>query len=68
MKDVFDIGCKRICSTVVLAHVSPLASDVKHTLNTMNYCAPLRVAVNDKKIMERDDRNPTNWDANRIRS
>jgi hypothetical protein len=68
MKDVFDVGCKRMCSTVVLAHVSPLASDVKHTLNTMNYSAPLRVAVNMEKILERDDRDPANWDADRIRS
>ena len=67
MKDVFDIGCARMCSTVVLAHVSPLAGDVKHTGNTVNYSAPLRVAVNDKKRMERDDADPANWGADRIK-
>ena len=68
MKDVFDIGCARMCSTVVLAHVSPLASDVKHTTNTVNYSAPLRVAVNDKKRMEKDKDDPANWGPEQIRS
>ncbi|KAL3766364.1 hypothetical protein ACHAW5_000903 [Stephanodiscus triporus] len=67
MKDVFDIGCTRMCSTVVLAHVSPLACDVRHTMNTMKYSAPLRVVAKDRKNMERDERDPANWDAERIR-
>ena len=68
MKDVFDVGCARMCSTIVLAHVSPLAGDVRHTTNTMNYSTPLRVAVNDRKKMERDERDPANWDSDRIRN
>jgi len=40
MKDVFDAGCKRLCSTVVLATVSPLASDCSHSANTLKYSSP----------------------------
>ena len=42
MKDVFDVGCARLCSTVVISCVSPLARDAPHTLNTLGYSAPLR--------------------------
>jgi len=41
MKDVFDAGCTRLCSTVVLATCSPLASDVSHSANTLKYSSPL---------------------------
>ena len=64
MKDVFDISCKRLCSTVVLAHVSPLASDVKHSTSTLQYAAPLRVAARKKpagKKYEKDTRDPALW-------
>ena len=61
MKDVFDIGCARMCSTVVLAHVSPSASDLKHSKNTVTYSAPLRVAVNSNRRMEKDNMDPVNW-------
>ena len=45
MKDVFDIGCTRLCSTVVVTACSPLAMDVAHTGNTLKYSSPLRVAA-----------------------
>lgn len=62
MKDVFDIGCSRLCSTVVLSCISPLAKDAPHTLNTLGYAAPLRVAVQlPKGPMERDERDPALW-------
>ena len=35
MKDVFHAGCTRLCSTVVLATCSPLASDCAHSANTL---------------------------------
>ena len=41
MKDVFDAGCTRLCSTVVLATCSPLASDCAHSANTLKYSSPL---------------------------
>lgn len=61
MKDCFDISCARLCSTVVLAHVSPLARDVSHSLNTLKYAAPLRVAMANKTAVERDERDPATW-------
>jgi len=64
MKDVFDISCRRLCSTVVLAHVSPLARDVKHSTNTLQYAAPLRVSVHNTRAApkyEVDTRDPANW-------
>lgn len=41
MKDVFHAGCTRLCSTVVLATCSPLASDCAHSANTLKYSSPL---------------------------
>jgi len=63
MKDVFDIACTRLCSTVVLSCLSPLAKDAAHTLNTASYAAPLRVAVQRPTApLERDERDPALWD------
>jgi kinesin family protein 2/24 len=64
MKDVFDIGCSRLCSTVVIANCSPLVSDISHTKNTVKYAAPLRVAVassNRQKSLELDVFDPALW-------
>ena len=64
MKDVFDVGCARLCSTVVLACVSPLSGDAKHTVNTLQYAAPLRVAMRAASAtpLEVDVRDPAGWD------
>jgi len=64
MKDVFDIGCSRLCSTVVLSCVSPLAKDAKHTVNTLQYSAPLRVAMRlaSATPLQIDVRDPALWD------
>uniref|UniRef100_A0A7S4T5M3 Kinesin-like protein n=1 Tax=Ditylum brightwellii TaxID=49249 RepID=A0A7S4T5M3_9STRA len=66
MKDVFDAGCTRLCSTVVLATCSPLASDVSHSANTLKYSSPLRGGgiLNDggKKVkMQVDASDPVLW-------
>ena len=62
MKDVFDAGCSRMCSTVVIATVSPLDRDIAHSANTLQYAAPLRVAVNTKrKPQEHDPKDPALW-------
>ena len=60
---LIDISCSRLCSTVVLAHVSPLARDVSHSLNTLQYAAPLRVPfqLNDLSKLQRDERDPALW-------
>lgn len=65
MKDIFDIRCRRLCSTVVVATVSPLARDIAHSANTLGYAAPLRVAVGAsmaKKNWETDPLDPSYWD------
>jgi hypothetical protein len=62
MKDVFDVGCPRLCSTVVVAHVSPLARDASHTADTLAYAAPLRVALSGPQpTLEVDPRDPVLW-------
>lgn len=66
MKDVFDIGCSRMCSTVVIANCSPLVSDISHTKNTIKYAALLRVSVApsallSKKKFELDVHDPAFW-------
>lgn len=65
MKDIFDIGCPRLCSTVVLSMCSPLAADISHTANTLKYASPLRVviqpSIESKSQMEVDTRDPLLW-------
>jgi len=62
LKDVFDIGCSRLCATVVIAAVSPLGRDLAHSANTLKYAAPLRVAAGKVQgAEERDPRDPALW-------
>ena len=65
MKDIFDVGCSRLCSTVVIATCSPLLSDIGHTKNTVKYAAPLRVAVaassSNTLTLELDVFDPALW-------
>ena len=62
IKDVFEVGCARLCSTVVMTNVSPMASDVAHSSNTLKYSAPLRVAVGKgREGLQRDQDDPANW-------
>ncbi|GMH96320.1 hypothetical protein TrVE_jg3726 [Triparma verrucosa] len=65
MKDVFDIGCTRLCSTVVITACSPLAMDISHTASTLKYSAPLRVAMQGLagKKLQRDELDPALWSA-----
>ena len=63
MKDCFDISCARLCNTIVLSHVSPIARDVKHSVDTIKYAAPLRVAIQAINLkLEKDTRDPALWD------
>ena len=64
LKDVFDIGCSRLCATVVIAAVSPLARDTAHSANTLKYAAPLRVAALASSLvtLEHDPADPALWD------
>jgi kinesin family protein 2/24 len=63
LKDCFDVSCARLCNTLVLAHVSPLARDVAHSLNSAHYAAPLRVALRKpNSALQKDVRDPVLWD------
>lgn len=69
MKDIFDIGCARLCSTVVIATCSPLASDIDHTSGTIKYAAPLRVSIvtsDRKKNFELDVHDPALWSNSQV--
>eukprot|EP00560_Eucampia_antarctica_P008609 CAMPEP_0197825106 /NCGR_PEP_ID=MMETSP1437-20131217/2241_1 /TAXON_ID=49252 ORGANISM="Eucampia antarctica, Strain CCMP1452" /NCGR_SAMPLE_ID=MMETSP1437 /ASSEMBLY_ACC=CAM_ASM_001096 /LENGTH=648 /DNA_ID=CAMNT_0043424971 /DNA_START=53 /DNA_END=1999 /DNA_ORIENTATION=- len=73
MKDVFDIGCSRLCSTVIIAACSPLASDIDHTSGTVKYAAPLRVALaaggksnKQNNQLEVDVNDPALWSSDAI--
>ena len=46
LKDVFEFSCARLCATVVVAAVSPLARDVGHSLNTLQVCVTSLVVCN----------------------
>jgi kinesin family protein 2/24 len=62
MKDCFDISCARLCNTIVLSHVSPIARDIKHSVDTIKYTAPLRVAIQANNMkLETDTRDPALW-------
>ena len=45
LKDIFDVNCPRLTSTVVIATVNPMAPDAGQTNTTLGYAAPLREAV-----------------------
>jgi len=65
MKDIFDIGCPRVCSTVMLSMCSPLAVDISHTANTLKYASPLRVviqsSIENSVQIKVDKRDPLLW-------
>jgi len=64
MKDIFDVGCPRNCSTVMLSMCSPLAADVSHTANTLKYSSPLRAIIEPNKSrvqIQVDKRDPLLW-------
>ncbi|GIQ85339.1 kinesin-like protein [Kipferlia bialata] len=62
LKDSFELASTRQSHTVVLAMVAPNDVDVKHSLNTLRYAAPFKVAVKNARPPPPDPRNPSNWD------
>jgi len=61
LKDAFELESRRQCRTVVMACISPNITDASHSLNTLRYAAPIKVAVLSKKQLEADPRNPATW-------
>ena len=68
LKDAFELESRRQCKTVVFACISPSLFDFSHTQNTLRYAAPIKIAVQSKKCMEIDERNPATWDNQRIKN
>ena len=71
MKDIFDIKCSRLCSTVVIGHVSPLAVSISHSINTIQYIAPLRLVLpnhsaNGVNGMVVDPLDPSLWQCRQV--
>merc|ERR1740122_296821 len=61
LKDVFDASSPRICTTVVLACVTPWAKDVSHSANTLKYAAPLREVLGTSCQMAQGSAAPALW-------
>eukprot|EP00357_Protocruzia_adherens_P002018 CAMPEP_0115024786 /NCGR_PEP_ID=MMETSP0216-20121206/33511_1 /TAXON_ID=223996 /ORGANISM="Protocruzia adherens, Strain Boccale" /LENGTH=543 /DNA_ID=CAMNT_0002399043 /DNA_START=69 /DNA_END=1700 /DNA_ORIENTATION=- len=62
LKDAFELESFRLCKSVVIACISPSAVDHSHTVNTLRYAAPIKVAVLNKKVTEfTDPDDPSGW-------
>src|SRR5262249_25277833 len=65
LKDAFELSGTRLCRTVVLAHVAPTVEDTAHSVNTLNYAAPLKVSVPTCQAIDHD--NPATWSHERMK-
>eukprot|EP00803_Ostreobium_quekettii_P007561 evm.model.scf_1127.3 EVM.evm.TU.scf_1127.3 scf_1127:25910-30730(-) len=60
LRDAFELAVRRPIKVAVVACVSPLATDVKQTINTLRYAAELRSAPRNA-VTARDPDNPVLW-------
>jgi kinesin family protein 2/24 len=65
LKDMLDLNSTRHCKVVSLATISPTVADLSHSINTLRYIAPLRIAfhcVRDLVAANKlDPKNPRTW-------
>lgn len=61
LRDCFEIAVRRPTKTVVIACVSPLLRDSRHTINTLRYASMLAVAPS-AKVMKMDPDDPNGFD------
>lgn len=61
LRDCFELAVKRPTKTVVIACVSPLLRDVRHTANTLRYAQLLAVAP-PPMVVATDKDDPNGWD------
>ncbi|CBH14492.1 Kinesin-13 6, putative [Trypanosoma equiperdum] len=61
LRDCFEIAVKRPTKTVVIACVSPLLRDSRHTINTLRYASLLAVTV-PARIVADDPDDPNGFD------
>jgi kinesin family protein 2/24 len=60
LRDCFELAVKRPTKTVVIACVSPLLRDVRHTANTLRYAQLLAVAP-PPTVIAADQDDPNGW-------
>lgn len=61
LRDCFEIAVRRPTKTVMIACVSPLLRDSRHTLNTLRYASLLAVAPS-AKVIATDPNDPNGFD------
>jgi len=61
LRDCFELAVKRPTKTVVIACVSPLLCDVRHTSNTLRYASLLAVSP-PPTVVATDPDDPNGWD------
>ena len=60
---IFDIESRRLSKTVVIAHVSPHLQDTAHSVNTLSYASPFKMAP--PKLLgpaPYDETDPRTWE------
>ncbi|KAF8318970.1 P-loop containing nucleoside triphosphate hydrolase protein [Clavulina sp. PMI_390] len=62
LKPIFDLENSQLSKTIVIAHVSPHIQDSAHTVSTLSYAAPFKVAIPPpKKALKYDKTDPRTW-------
>jgi kinesin family protein 2/24 len=61
LKDSFELIVKRPTKTAVIACVSPLLQDVRHTANTLRYASLLYISPKQRVVLDADPDDPNNW-------
>jgi hypothetical protein len=61
LRDSFELFVQRKTKTAVVACVSPLLRDARHTYNTLRYASLLYVSPKACTVVKTDDRDPNHW-------
>jgi kinesin family protein 2/24 len=61
LRDSFELVVQRKTKTAMIACVSPLLRDARHTYNTLRYAALLYVSPKANVVVRQDSRDPNTW-------
>jgi kinesin family protein 2/24 len=61
LRDSFELIVQRTTKTAMIACVSPLLRDARHTFNTLRYAALLYVSPKVGVVVQADSRDPATW-------
>jgi kinesin family protein 2/24 len=61
LRDSFELVVQRKTKTAMIACVSPLLRDARHTFNTLRYAALLYVSPKAGVVIQADSRDPATW-------